>query len=91
MSEDMRKRLYRAAYDAVAHECIHVGPAQVVGLIDDRDRCSDCLRQAVASVQAMLTVLANEHFPDEDVDYFWACEGLAQDVNDVLGAIRGES
>lgn len=88
--ESMRKRLYIAAHDAVADECIHTGHVPTVEVLDDRDRCPDCLKQAVAAVQAVLTVLVDEHFPDEDVDHYYACEGLAEDVCDVLVEIRRE-
>lgn len=100
MSKDMRKRLCIAVYDAIADECIHeyADPHAVdvsLEVLDDRLRCPDCLRQAVASVIAALSVLADEHF-DEDplggsVDYVYACEGLAQDVCDVLSEMRGKS
>jgi hypothetical protein len=90
MSDEMRKKLYGAAYTAVAHECVHVGRDQVVGLVEDHDRCPDCYRQAVAAVQAVLKVLTDEHFPDDDVEYQYACEGLAMDVCEALCEIRGE-
>lgn len=90
MSETMRKKLYSAAYTAVAHECIHVGPDHVVGLLDDPDHCPDCLRQAVATVIAVLSTLAEEHFPDDDVEFDYACEALAMDVTETLHEIRGE-
>lgn len=90
MSEEMRKRLYIAAYDAVADECIHTGHVPAAEVLDDRDRCPDCLRQAAAAVQAILTVLVDEHFPDDDVEYVYACEGLAMDACEVLREIRGE-
>lgn len=91
MSEKMRKQLYIAAHDAVADECIHTGHIPAVEVLDDRDRCPDCLRQAVAAVQAVLGVLVDKHFPDEDVEYQYACEDLATDACEVLREMRGES
>lgn len=89
MSEKMRKKLYLAAYDAIADECIHTGHVPAAEVLDDRDRCPDCLRQAVATVIAVLSTLADEHF-DEGADYVYACEGLAMDVTETLCEIRGE-
>lgn len=89
MSEDMRKRLIIATYDAIADECIHTGHVPAAEVLDDRDRCPDCLRQAVAAVLAVLKTLVDEHF-DEGADYHYACDDLAQDVNEVLYVIRGE-
>lgn len=86
----MRRKLYITTYDAIAEECIHTGHVPAAEVLNDADRCPDCLRQAVAAVLAVLGTLAEEHFPDEDIDYHYACEGLAEDVNDVLAAIRGE-
>lgn len=91
MSDEMRKQLYTTAYNAIAHECVHVGKDRVVGLIDDHDRCPDCLKQAVASVQAVLTVLVDKHFPDDEVEYQYACEDLAMDACETLREIRGEA
>jgi hypothetical protein len=95
MSDVMRKKLYVAAHDAIADECRHVyADAHAIDasldVLDDRLRCPDCLRQAVAAVRAMLTVLVDEHFPDDDVEYIYACEGLAMDACEVLREIRGE-
>lgn len=90
MSETMRKKLYLAAYDAVADECIHTGHVPAAEVLDDRDRCPDCLRQAVATVIAVLSTLAEEHFPDDDVEFDYACEALAMDVTETLHEIRGE-
>jgi hypothetical protein len=87
----MRKKLYIAAYDAVADECIHTGHVPAAEVLDDRDRCPDCLRQAAATVVAVLEVLEKEHFPDEEVEFVYACEGLAMDVTEALREIRGES
>lgn len=90
MSETIRKKLYLAAYDAVADECIHTGHVPAAEVLDDRDRCPDCLRQAVATVIAVLNALTEEHFPDDDVEFDYACEALAMDVTETLHEIRGE-
>lgn len=90
MSERMRKKLYIAAHDAVADECRHTGHVPAAEVLDDRDRCPDCLKQAVAAVQAVLTVLVDEHFPDDEVEYQYACEGLAMDACEVLREMKGE-
>lgn len=94
MSDAMRKKLYIAAYDAVADDCEHVYADPhfadaTLKVLDDRPRCPGCLQQAVRAVQAVLTVLADEHFPDDDVEYQYACEGLAMDVTEALREIRG--
>jgi hypothetical protein len=90
MSSKMRRRLFVAAYDAIADECIHTGHVPAAEVLDDRDRCPDCLRQAIVTVQAVLAVLVDEHF-DEGADYVYACEALAMDACEVLREIRGES
>lgn len=96
MSEKMRKKLYAAAYDAVADDCEHVYVDCVhfadatLEVLDDRRRCPGCLQQAVRAVQAVLKALADEHFPDDEVEYEYACEGLAMDVTEALREIRGE-
>jgi hypothetical protein len=94
MTDTMRKRLYVAAYDAIADECRHIyaDPHAIeasLKVLDDHLRCPDCLRQAVTAVQATLTVLVDEHFPDDDVEYVYSCEGLAMDACEVLREIRG--
>lgn len=94
MIDGMRKKLYIAAYDAIADDCEHVyadphATDTTLEVLSDRPRCPGCLRQAVAAVQAVLTTLVDEHFPDDDVDRYYACEGLAEDVCDVLVEIRG--
>lgn len=91
MIDGMRKKLYIAAHDAIADDCHHTGHVPAAEVLDDRDHCPDCLGQAVKAVQAVLTVLVDEHFPDEDVDRYYACEGLAEDVCDVLVEIRRET
>jgi len=90
MSDEMRKLLFIAAYDVIADECIHTGHVPAAEVLDDRDRCPDCLRQAVAAVQATLTVLVEKHFPDDDVEYQYACEDLAMDACEALREIRGD-
>lgn len=44
-----------------------------------------------AAVVATLRVLVDKHFPDDNVDYHYATEGLAQDACDALAELeRGE-
>jgi hypothetical protein len=47
--------------------------------------------EARAAVVATLRTLVAKHFPDGDVDYHYATEGLAQDVCDVLAELERES
>lgn len=84
---DLTKQLIDAAYDRIGDHCPH--PAGTVGLVNDM-YCRPCLTQAEEAAQAVLVVLVDKAFPDDEVDYVYACEELAMDAADTLRAMRGE-
>jgi hypothetical protein len=43
---------------------------------------------ARAAAVAVLRALVGKHFPDDDVDYHYATEGLAQDACDALAELE---
>lgn len=86
---DLTKQLIDAAHDAIGNRCIH--PA-ATGEIVDGKYCRGCLAQAEEAIQAVLKVLVDKAFPDdEEVDYTYACEELSMDAAETLRAMRGES
>lgn len=58
---------------------------------EDRQRAEQYLGEARGVVAAVLRVLVDKHFPDDDVDYYYATEGLAQDACDALRELDAAS
>lgn len=76
---DLSQVIIDKTYEAVATYCEHTDPPM--------GGC-ECTTQAMAAVKAVLSTLVGKAFPDEDVDYVYACEELAQDAIDTLNKLK---
>ena len=57
----------------------------------DRDEvCNDCADIARDTVTLVLKTLVEKAFPNDDVDYHYACETLTEDAADTYRALVGE-